>query len=789
MVVFPENDRTSGLLAHRIMPRLLLTALALLLAPALPAWHTAGLVEIASAQDLQRPRGVTPTVDSEDEPEDQRLSIEFNRRFQDLRSGSPLSIDWTLKWQGSRLPKGHLDVHIIQGRRIRGRLLSSREIVLTETGTRFRTLLPPFNTDSDPFSTLDIRAYFISDDGTFPLGERSLRVGGPLSRSFVVAFCEPWQKTSSPEELKFTNSINVANMVQRAFGQPGSANRQRLVATYPARIYPADVPSDPLWLCEFNMLVLLPDGLRDLRRNQCQAIAQWVDAGGSLCIFLDGSLTSVHAEFINRLARSQPQHPRLELDGNGKPRLTESPARLHKGLGRVVIHQDLPLDLEFVASQQWQTSVEFLWNQLHEIRSLAPQPAPSPQGLLPGIDPAQLQPVPPPSPDPLGPLGPPGSRQPAPTPATLLAAASQVALQRELKWKLNSVNSLVHRLTPDDFEVVPMWLLGLLLLGYVVVIGPVDYVVLGWLKMRKWTWVVFPATTVAFTVLIIWVSHEYMGTSGSARQVLFRDIGDNGELVRENRFELHLAGSHKKLVTRVQRGLFTPIDHRRYLSNNQLYINRMPGSGLALAEPPEYIGTIPTEYTAVQDLPQWSPQLNRIFRIAPDDPVPTFDWDAVEPEVLAKPGEARARFQAAVLLSFGSQSGAVLFHGHLPEQPLWNTPIPLFPQNAEAWQLKRARAVTWTMQVATSPQSAGFFRDSCVRPSMGVFRAISRVAPHGGDNFEDLALLDPTDPGQWLLVIAVADGDSLVLYRHLYHDRPTNHTDPLTPPTTTTSSR
>ena len=64
------------------MHRLLLISLALVLAPAPPAWPTASLLEVASAQDLQRPRGVTPTIDSEDEPEDQRLSIEFNRRFQ-----------------------------------------------------------------------------------------------------------------------------------------------------------------------------------------------------------------------------------------------------------------------------------------------------------------------------------------------------------------------------------------------------------------------------------------------------------------------------------------------------------------------------------------------------------------------------------------------------------------------------------------------------------------------------------------------------------------------------------
>ena len=747
-------------LRHRLLP----AYLAIAIIPAVAVGPGTSLLATAAADDFEKPAGVTPSVDSQNEPVDPRLSIEFNRRYQDLRSGSPLSIDWTLKWSGTRLPKGYLDVHIVQGRRIRGRLISRRQLVLTNSGTRFRTLLPPFNTDSDPYSPLDIRAFFISDAGTFPLGERSLRVAGPLRRSFVVAFCEPWQNSSSPEELDFTNSLGVEPLLAQSFAQAGNDADQRMVATYPARIYPADVPGDPLWLCEFNLLVLLPDGLRDLRRNQLQAISKWVDAGGNLCIFVNGPLDKAHEDFVNRLARSNDTEPRLKLDRDRLPHLTQNPSRLHKGLGRVVIHQELPLQDGFQASTAWNSSVAFLWNRRHDLGTTHSQSPPltTPPGLLRGIDPSVRQPRQTPA------------ARPAPPTITFETPPATEAgdLTLEIKWRLTSVSSLVRRLTPDDFEVVPMWLLGLLLVSYVVVIGPVDYIVLGWFQLRRWTWIVFPVTTLAFTMLIIWVSHEYMGTSGDARHVLFRDIGDDGQLVRENRFELHLSGSHTTLVSNIEHGLFTPIDYRGYLSVRQFDPGRRFRANPTQAEPTEYVGTIPSEYAAVQDLPQWSPQVNRIFRIAPPDPVPAFDWDRVRPEQLASDADARARFHEAVRGSFGPHCRALLFHGDLDAKDLWQPNVPLFLNELRMKQSLQRRPGMWSKQGLALQANRGFLRDSCVRPNLGVFRVVSRVSPHGGDNFEDLAMLDPTDPGQWLLVIAVAEDNSLILYRHLYHDRP-----------------
>jgi len=62
----------------------------------------------------------------------------------------------------------------------------------------------------------------------------------------------------------------------------------------------------------------------------------------------------------------------------------------------------------------------------------------------------------------------------------------------------------------------------------------------------------------------------------------------------------------------------------------------------------------------------------------------------------------------------------------------------------------------------------GFLRQACVHPEVGLFSVVSQVSPTGSPSLEDLALLDPSDPKQWLLaVVTHRDGD-YVIYRRLY---------------------
>ncbi|MDP7277417.1 MAG: hypothetical protein QF363_18195 [Planctomycetaceae bacterium] len=680
--------------------------------------------------------GATGTLPAQDV--DPRLSLEFHRRFQELRTGSPISIDWTLLWEGQGMPKGYLEVHVLQGQEKLGRLRTTTPAVLTSSGARFRTLLPTFTTN-DPLSPLDIQAYFVSDLGTFDLGERSMRVAGAFRRSFVVAFCNPWQQTTSLDEVAFTATLDFSILID-----PNDPLR-RLIATYPARIFPEDLPDDPLWLCEYNLIVLLPEGFRDLRRPQMDALKRWVDAGGSLCVFLDEPISRVHAGYLNGLARSAGD--RVTLDDNGRPRLDSGPVRVRKGLGRVVVHQSRPMSKAFRESPGWQSSVDFLWSR-HQRRRDLPARGDSVRVVV--------RPRP-------------GTPPPLP----------------EIKSRIQTLGSLLARLTPDDFRVVPLWLLGTLLVGYVVVIGPVDYFLLGIFRRRKLTWIFFPLVTLGFTLLIVWTSHDYMGTTGDAKSVIFRDIGDDGTLVRENRFQLHLKGQHSTQETTVRRGLFTPIDHRRFLfSTNRIGSIPFGLSDLDLAKPAEYVGLIPGEFTAIQDLPQWSPQLNRIFRIGPAEKIPSFDWDSIQPEALSVPGKPQSQFIASVRTSFGERSGALLLHGEGPPRWIGESQITLFPSTTE-WDdpryhyRERPSNQGPGKPVVTEVATTSFLQDICVRPPVGVFATISQVGPHGGNNFEDLVMLDPTDPGQWLLVIARTKGHDLILYRHLYIDRPFDTDDPF----------
>ena len=64
---------------------------------------------------------------------------------------------------------------------------------------------------------------------------------------------------------------------------------------------------------------------------------------------------------------------------------------------------------------------------------------------------------------------------------------------------------------------------------------------------------------------------------------------------------------------------------------------------------------------------------------------------------------------------------------------------------------------------------AAFLEDVSVNGLGGLFAVVSQLSPTGGKDFEDMALVDPSDPDQWLLIVAVERGDEVDLYRKLYN--------------------
>ena len=121
---------------------------------------------------------------------------------------------------------------------------------------------------------------------------------------------------------------------------------------------------------------------------------------------------------------------------------------------------------------------------------------------------------------------------------------------------------MIESLMPRDVQAVPIWLLSSIILAYIAAIGFGDYIVLGKLKRRRWTWFTFPAMTLAVSLLSIGTAKGYLGSSQQLNVVEFRDVAEDGLVTRIQRFELHFRSS--------------PVQHSTSL--NQMVLHRSPAS-------------------------------------------------------------------------------------------------------------------------------------------------------------------------------------------------------------------
>jgi hypothetical protein len=284
-------------------------------------------------------------------------------------------------------------------------------------------------------------------------------------------------------------------------------------------------------------------------------------------------------------------------------------------------------------------------------------------------------------------------------------------------------------------------LAGMLTL-FVLMIGPVDYAVLGWLRRRRYTWVLFPVMTAAFTVVTMWMANRYLGHGDHRRALVFVDIGEHGVVLRQDRYELLFAGHDQSVGMNVQDGLWAPME-RTVLARDRLrdggypYFGR-PGQMESESTPPLCEGVIPGRFQVNQMIHQWQPQLNRILSLDPPPTSIAADWDAVD---------------LAILQSSGTE--------HLLSATLFRQPP------GDLFLLHGTNVVYVERGVGLLPPS--LISASCTGGSNGVFSLVAQLSPSGGGNFEDLAVLDESDPGQWMVVVVTQAGDDIVVYRRVYH--------------------
>ena len=690
-----------------------------------------------------------------------QITVDLSSLSPPIRSDAPMTFVWRIVSQSSNLIDGQLEITVHDGGTKLGRLIAD-DVVLSAGEQLVRTVVPPIESHNQ-INVLEVHVEFHSKGQKLGAWDIPLQTPGQWQRKQVILVCDPWQ-SSLP--------AGTHQLVDRMRLETWNADLEdRTITTVPARVRPEELPVDSLGYCGFDVVVLVQEGFAELKEGQLRPLLEWIAAGGSLCLAPGNTiLKEHHAVFLNQVSRAPAGEPLFVLEASG--RLIEpgaddpaAPPVLLKrhGLGRVAIVRGKLDRLVETRDQDLRGMLAFLWKMRHDrlaefleggkflVKSDVAVDKKDPtenqwQNRNFNVNYSQLRPQ-----------------------------KMQLAV-----LPLQSGDQLVSRLMPEGLKIVPLPLIGLILVVYVLLIGPTDWFVLGAIRRRKWTWFTFPFVTVALTMLTVWLAEWYMQVADNRRTVTFHDLGVDNQVARRNRFEVLFQGSERDVTTELNREIFSDMTLQRFssamwLSNQQRQMQgadqRRKDSDVA-----KYVGRVPSRYAVTQFLSQWTPQLNRRFTIqhANEKPV-EFDWKKFADVAVYRPdtvttGPLREALLSDVKQAFGATANVAVFIGGKRHDLLGNF---AFLQSGavygvDAYGNQLSQPAYYQPGYDPNQKRSSFLEDVSVNGLGGLFAVVSQSSPTGGKDFEDMALVDPSDPDQWLLVVAVDRGNDVDLYRKLY---------------------
>ena len=687
------------------------------------------------------------------------LDIEQSGMQPPIQMGRPIPSWWDVKIKGSALVEGRFEFQLKNESRLLA-TVTTDDMALTGPQQQIRVLLPPVNDQDIQQLLLDIT--FHGKRFNQKLGTHILRIAMAQSRTFVVL--------RATARLAPKRSVRD-QIVRRLAFESLAAKLDESVKTVQASLDPLDLPQDPLAYCAYEMVILFGDEFRQLKKPQLEALLAWVRAGGSLYLEPTSVLEPYHVDFLRSLTAFGPSGLVIQPDSKGRliPGTIWNDERLIQmtnGLGRILLRVDDEEPDLMTETPQWRAAAAFLW-RLHydQIQILRQQPEAGMETLLQTRPPL------------MNPYG----------------AMPEGRLSSKLP---TSTTELVNWLMPEGVRMVPLWVLGLILVSFVVWIGPVDYFGLGWLKARKFTWLTFPLATFLVTGLTVWITNRYMSSAETRRGLVLRDVGDDGSIVRTNRFELLFIASTRPVTTDVRKGVFAAMstghsmmeDALQQQQQQQMYRNQMRGYGGGMREesdrpPPRLQGRIPTEFTVTQDLAKWTPQLNRHFWIPGTNPEANIDWRALMEGIYTPSISTPEMFishtitddlVSRVQRQFGPKSLVAI----LGPQGQWayNRSSNWFLNGSNRFPPDVMRPGMYgdgsylqglPPDIQSQPELFRWLYHYSTAASHGLFSLTSQVGPTGGADLDDLPIFDASDPTLGLLIVVIPHGDDFIVYRKL----------------------
>lgn len=717
------------------------------------------------------------------------------------RSGGAIPVLIKLEHEGNQLLEGDLLLTIYQSQQTTDDILANLRyegIVLQGTDYFMKIILPPVAHSWNQqylitawFETVDGERISLSLDEDNPNEPRELLTPSPSVRTTLVCSCSGQVDYQTPSKnLRFLNSVlSLNNYAPGASSEGAGANSnatnqgfQQLNSKNEIRYYAAawdafSLPENPLHLTCFDIVLLADRSLGRLEASQIDALKVWVDAGGSLCVVPDQQpLKSIHEAFLKTLFESvDDPSVRMSRSDTGQIEiLSESPDQIiHRryGLGAVSLLPVADKLEQLLTDEDKGQLVGHLWNVRYNSSILQGQPWLTQNALdrmkQLGID-VQKR----------------GNRWVVQGTGVygerfdnsyrnLAEISGAFQLDQDLSPQQNLLTSTANMaLMPDGVRMVPAWVIATLLLAYVAAIGPLDYWILGLFKARKFTWVLFPVVTAAFTGLTIMIAHAYMSSTETGGRVAIVDIVDDGRAVRETTLQMNFYGASATVNEQHKQAFYVPAA----MSDSQFigFSNQpLPSAG---NKPINLSGRFPQNYQSEVSLSQWDPFLTRTFQLQPEvDRIPEIGWS--NPELVTS---AKGRLKLTTQLNnWETQNDlltvdAIIMHQSQVFQIQSDRPTMIFDASIARRDSITRQADMYGRQFNGRSNwqkislGIGLVEASVARSGNDYFNIVSQIAPQGDASLEDLPIADLTDPDQWLLMIAVKGGNQMQVFRKLY---------------------
>lgn len=638
------------------------------------------------------------------------LKIEYVPESRKPRSFGPQTV--TIRFSGVD-PGGIIEGRLRLNYKDAGKDLltyETPELAITSGATSYRFLIPSTMSGSFRPST-KVHCSFITEKRVIDLGALDTPLANKQGRTFVIA-------ASVPEFAEYGNLQEVINVLRIERFDPNLSKRDQnsRAESVAARIKTDEFGTNPLTYCEYDITLLAGVGFTSLGEKQLNALAKWVKAGGACMIVASGTIDPSQLLFLNELS----DHAFTQTaEGALRTKKSAPPATHHRfnpGLGRLVVAIEPSRERIVIKDPEWTRSAAFLYGfRSNQLKHLQNNPHWN-EALEYGS----------------------GSKKRE----DLGAISMMQEWSKRTTGKLHiqpipgdAAGKIGLSLIPRDTKLLPGYIIFIILLCFVLAIGPLDYMLLGKIRKRKYTWILFPLTSIFFTLIMVKLAEKYMGTNDHRNSIRIVDVSPSGEVLRQNRLSLIFAGQHRTITEAGNNALICKVTEEglnNFGGSHMVYEDNISTS--TTKGPSNYRGRLPGNYEMIHDVRQWTPVMIREMQLGPTE-----------------------------------ESLPSLFP--INEYPDINTLLDTFQEfvtdSTSTVHLIRpgpGADLSWGEMDDLDKNVLVLLKD---RIRLGFFSVISRVSPHGGATFEDLNIIDTTSSGQTMIAVVTHTNEETIIYRCL----------------------